>query len=375
MYKNSHQIVGIQFWAITYCRSTFALYKAIADSLNIPFRVCVNQHTLGQRSSLGYTIDEFKDIEIVITPNPMSVVEALIEKITWFQVFGAYHKKSYFSPAINLTIKRNIKFGIFSESPCNMESSSIFRFLKFLYFRSILRSKVRNIKDKAVFIANLSGNSSKELIQLGWDPTKILPSGYYPPPLLNSTFVPRLSVKRRKFRILCTGNLSWHRGADVFVEALVLFHRWNVPYEAYITGEGPLLKKLQSKSVQNGLNLSFLGLVPISELIAQYQKCSVFVAPGRHEPWGIRVNDALNSGAPVLVSRGMGSSMLVDDFSLGLTFLNEDPIDLAWKLKRLATDFEFYQSICKKLDFNRGHIHPISAGQRLTSYLLNLNFH
>jgi glycosyltransferase involved in cell wall biosynthesis len=92
----------------------------------------------------------------------------------------------------------------------------------------------------------------------------------------------------------------------------------------------------------NHLPLKFVGFIPMEELIALYQSCSVYVAAGRSEPWGMRLNDALNCGAPLVVSRGMGGVKLVDDFYCGLTFAANDYVDLAHKLRRMALDQELY---------------------------------
>jgi glycosyltransferase involved in cell wall biosynthesis len=56
----------------------------------------------------------------------------------------------------------------------------------------------------------------------------------------------------------------------------------------------------------------------------------------------MRLNDALNCGAPLVVSDGMGGVKLVNDYGCGLSFKNGDAGDLAIKLCRLATDAELY---------------------------------
>ena len=56
----------------------------------------------------------------------------------------------------------------------------------------------------------------------------------------------------------------------------------------------------------------------------------------------MRLNDALNCGAPLVVSRGMGGVKMVEDYGCGLSFENENPQDLAAKLQLLATDNDVY---------------------------------
>ena len=102
----------------------------------------------------------------------------------------------------------------------------------------------------------------------------------------------------------------------------------------------------------------------MGDLIALYEGCSVFVAPGRQEPWGIRVNDALNAGAPTVVSRGMGAVKLIDDYSVGVSFEAGDATDLAWQLRWMATDRSRYLAVCNALITAQGAFLPRIAANR-----------
>lgn len=79
-----------------------------------------------------------------------------------------------------------------------------------------------------------------------------------------------------------------------------------------------------------------------------YETCSVYVGAGRHEPWGMRLNDVLQCGAPLVVSRGMGGVKMVDDYGCGLAFENGDAEDLARQLESLASDNDLYSDCAAK---------------------------
>ena len=118
--------------------------------------------------------------------------------------------------------------------------------------------------------------------------------------------------------------LSRYRGADILVRALKLLKDRGVKYQAVITQEGELLQQLKAMKRKYDLPIEFPGVVAMPELIKLYQACTVYVGAGRSEPWGMRLNDALNCGAPLIVSQGMGGVKLVKDFGVGLTFRQED---------------------------------------------------
>ena len=84
------------------------------------------------------------------------------------------------------------------------------------------------------------------------------------------------------------------------------------------------------------------GFVDVAELKRLYETCDVFVGAGEREPWGMRLNDALNCGAPLLVSDGMGGRKIVDRTGAGLVFRRMDASDLADKLHLLITNYGRY---------------------------------
>jgi glycosyltransferase involved in cell wall biosynthesis len=203
------------------------------------------------------------------------------------------------------------------------------------------------------------------LRQIGWDDDKIIPCGYFPPPLLNSSFTSRTKSNLNDFHILCTGIPSWHRGTDLLPKAMKLLKNWGIPCRATITQNGPLVEKMRNYSSRHSLNIDFTGFVSIENLLNLYENCSCYVALGRQEPWGIRVNDALHCGAPLLISRGMGADKLINDYNCGLCFHSNDHVDLANQLRRLMEDSNYYLSINDSLREASFQSLPENAAKRI----------
>ena len=80
------------------------------------------------------------------------------------------------------------------------------------------------------------------------------------------------------------------------------------------------------------------GGVPLYELKRLCKWADVFVACGRCEPWGMRVNDAIHAGLPVIVSDGMGAKMIVEQYSCGIVYRADDARALSDALYRFAKD-------------------------------------
>ena len=120
-------------------------------------------------------------------------------------------------------------------------------------------------------------------------------------------------------RVLHTGVEAKYRGVDVLKRAATRLKRRGVELEVKFTG----------------------GKVDASELSGLYEWADIVVACGICEPWGMRVNDVLLEGLPVVVSDGMGAAMLCDEFGCGCVVPKGDANALAAVLERCANDREF----------------------------------
>lgn len=362
---------GVQFWAHSFCRSTLALYDELGRQYGVPYRICLGRSGLGVREETGFDADEFAQLELVELGDSSEVaLHALHERKDWHQFFGTYQDMPHVQAALAQAIKDGCTVAIGSEAPCNMFEPGVKRAAKAIYIPTIAKHRVAHVVRHADFILNWSGDDAAPLRGLGWDSDKIIPFGYFPPPLQGSRFTPRDEAHHRDFHILCSGNMTWHRGQDVLMDALVLLKQWDVPVRATFTSKGPLAKGLQAIARKHDLDCDFPGLVSMPELIELYQSCSIFAAPGRAEPWGMRVNDALLCGAPILISTGMGAVKLVNDYGVGLSFRSQDAFDLAWRIRDLVVDAGMYRRINQNLADNYSALLPEEAAGRAIERLL-----
>lgn len=74
-----------------------------------------------------------------------------------------------------------------------------------------------------------------------------------------------------------------------------------------IVGDGEERRSLEEAARQTGFNsIRICGFKNQSELPRYFDLSSVFVLPSRHEPWGLIVNEVMNSGRAVIVSDEVG---------------------------------------------------------------------
>lgn len=339
---------GLIIWAQSNCRSTLAFYLEITKAYGIPAKInIVYESSLKIREKVGFKKDEFKDSRICyLEGDKNKAIQDLLDHSCWNHLFASYHKADIFKSLIDCAIKNNIKYSIMSEAPCNMEAQPVRRVLKHLYINYFLRHKLNRAIRYADFFINFSGYYDNLLRQIGWKDHKIVSFGYFPPPVPYSKLVRRGVEHWNNFTILLSGIHEWHRSPMVLLKALnTLKHKGIMP-KCHITQEGPLIAEMKEYAKEHQLNnIEFLGFVSIEKLIDLYETCSVYVGTGSHEPWGMRLNDVLQCGAPIIVSRGMGGVKMVDDYGCGLSFKPNNCVDLANKLEQVITNKTTYLSI------------------------------
>lgn len=338
---------GLVIWPYSECRSTMATYQSLSDKIGASayFAILRDNKTCGMalRAKTGFRTDEFAGVDKTYVGLDFNIgLEIINTHPGWDHLFGEFQDSAVTRRLIYEAKKRGSRIIVACESPCNM-FYGVKRVAKEAYMRLVLPFLSRKVVQCADAYVNYSGADDAARKFCRWPANKIFPFGYFPPPIEGSKSVERKS--NSNFFILSTGILTKHRGADILLKALKLLHDWGVEYSAVITQEGELLGDLRRYAKKYSLPVNFPGRVPISELIKMYETCSVFVGAGRSEPWGMRLNDALNCGAPLIISAGMGGKKLVEDNECGLICKANDPQDMAMKIKLLATDSTIYNRV------------------------------
>jgi glycosyltransferase involved in cell wall biosynthesis len=136
------------------------------------------------------------------------------------------------------------------------------------------------------------------------------------------------------------GRLSRQKGHDVLIEAMPAVLAAHPGARVIIAGEGPERAALERRARE--LNVSHAVRLPgyVSDPRSVYAALDIFVAPSRHEGFGIVFQEAMAMGVPVVGTRVVGSRDAVRDGSTGLLVAPEDPGALASGILALAGDAE-----------------------------------
>lgn len=308
-------------WAHSECRSNAALYaevKRLAQARGLRVTMCLWDEMPMEESRKSHGLEWIKvgdDLkkgrEVLAAHGGKGVVH----------VFCVYQNSSVWRRLIVEAKRSGSRVVVSAEAPCEMCVGLKAR-LKRLYYRWILPWRVRCVVKSADLFLNASGtNGVDALLRLGWAREKIVPFGYA------SDFNFEGKV----------GDKSWSGRKDVSLR--VLHTGIETPYRDV----GTLRRAvdfLRGKGI--AIDLACTGGKASDEEMARlYGWADVFVACGLCEPWGMRVNDAIHAGLPVVVSDGMGACWLVDRFGCGCVYPAGDADALSSVLERFAVDGGF----------------------------------
>ena len=132
-------------------------------------------------------------------------------------------------------------------------------------------------------------------------------------------------------------------------------------YKLTIAGDGVLLDELKSYGYEN---VVFLGSVPNDKLPELYQQNDVFILPSLNEPWGLVVEEALNSGLPFIASNHVCSALdILQTSNVGLIFNLEETEGLENAINKIINHNlynELHKNVCD-LDFEKIEYNQIRA--------------
>lgn len=334
---------GLLVWAHSYCRSVLGFYRGLGEAWNVPLKVCIWKENAALRTNVGFTENEFSDMDISFIGNDYcKAKKVLCKHASWHQLFCAYQSVKIYQDLIIEAKGMGCCIAVASEAPCNM-TPGIKGLIKEIYLSFVLPNKIKKQISCADFIINFSGDNLLPLMRLGWNKARIIPCGYYSPAIIGSKRVKRTRETWEDFRILLTGIHQWHRSPFVLLKALNILNKKGLKFECDITQKGPLFTKMKSYVDKHKMgNVHLLGFLPMEDLISKYENCSVYIGAGNNEPWGMRLNDALMCGAPMIVNKGMGGYKMVKDYNCGLVFERNNYRELAREIEMLMRNEHLY---------------------------------
>jgi len=165
------------------------------------------------------------------------------------------------------------------------------------------------------------------------------------PNILPSDFEHAIKKKKflkERFRFLCIAQFKPVKNHICLLRAFASSFRGHNA-ELVLGGDGPLFLATKQSANQLGISsqVSFLGFLSRNRVLAEMERCDVFVLPSHYETFGVVLIEALSCGRPVIAPCGSGPDAIVTEDN-GTLFHPNDPNDLAAAMNSMYTNYDRY---------------------------------
>lgn len=363
------------FWWPSACRSIMPLIRELAQLCEDGVRIVVQENLGPNRRQFGWQADSAGNAEYYVLPSEerwKAVQSILSDESQSLHVIGGYQRIPLHRRIIAFAQANKIAYGVMAEAPIHFDLGWKV-FLKSVYLSTVIRRRTSQVAAQSLFFACLSGRQYDEVLKVGWPFEKIYPFGYFP--------VGR-SVKSRSLiptgescRLLYMGTLVKYKGVDLLLRAVATAQSMGARFVTEIVGDGPEKVRLQSLSKQLGLEGSvvFHGFVADSTLDQIIELSDILVCPGIAEPWGIKINEAIQSGLATISSDRLGASKLISASGAGILFRSGDVGELAECIRCLSQNTEIISYYKMKADEYSPFIHPKEAARHFLEIVKYVN--
>lgn len=151
-----------------------------------------------------------------------------------------------------------------------------------------------------------SAGSGAVLARYGLPPERFVLSPLFP---AWTPSAPPPPDSARPYDLLFCGMLNEEvKGARFFTDVVLGCRALGRPLSVRVAGDGPLRAEMEARFAQAGLSARFDGFLGQEALPEVYTSARLFLFPSRGDVWGIVVQEALQSGTPVLASPHSGAA-------------------------------------------------------------------
>lgn len=359
------------FWWPTVCRSITPLISEISNIQRYKVSLIVQEEVNEHRQMFGWEMDDPGKAKLTILSQHKKTdhaLEIIREKHDAIHILGGYQRIPLHRKLIYYAINNGIYFGIMAEAPI-IFSNGYKGFFKDLYIKHVIPLRTSSIPQQSRFFICLSGHRFAKCIDIGWEFQKIYPFGYFPKPreVLSREFIPENDC----CRLLCTGVLAPFKGVDILVKAVSIAQKFGAKIKCDIVGDGKSRGKLERLIAELELSdiFNLHGFISDSELNKLIKQSDILVCPGINEPWGMRVNDAINCGLAIISSDGIGASELIRAGRCGIVFHAGESGELAEIIRLLAQSPKAVDALKNASRKFAPKIHPSQAAEHLVNIL------
>jgi len=364
----------IAVWWIFPCKAISGVFRELAE-MGFTIDVVFLNAMSADRVKLGWWMPDFGRATVRYLPQVGPERDEFLNQFPFADYDLHLVNGFYVNRESDIIVERlkgmKIALGVLTEAPFN-GFFGLKRVMKYLYLALVVPFRGRKLASYALFVCCLSGAGAVSFRWLRWfgfRKDRIFPFGYFSEePGEMRTDASEVGTPPL---LVCTGYLTRNKGQLLLLQALLKLRTRGVEFRCVITGFGPERERLQAfiDRYQLSGSVQLVGVVAADELNRIQAEADIFVAPGYEEPWAIRINEALQSGCPVVLSDRIGAAELVRASGGGMTFRSGNVDRLTEALFELLTQSEKLKAMKKKVIEYRPRLHPREPARYLSDII------
>jgi glycosyltransferase involved in cell wall biosynthesis len=332
------------FWWDSPCKGIIGVFQYFCENISND-SVTITGDTGKYRGAMGWHDKGVYFKNHIVIPRNEHWIEETTKmfnhyKTGYIHVFGGITRNKT-EHLIKLAIKNDIKFCIMSENPANLHFG-LNKLIKDLYIALYIPLKTKHFAKRTQLVFCLCGHKHRFLKyfkQNGYKKEQIVPYGYW----TDSPYEELNEIQlNEKVTLFCPGLLRRYKRVDLLIFAIdILVKKGYTNFICHIIGDGDQKEILQKVVIKKNIEEYVIFDGVLDENNQLITKSDILIAPGSVEPWGIRINEAIQRGQVVISSEGVGASYLLEKSGGGKVFK-------IGSYKQLADAIQYYLD-----DYNR----------------------
>lgn len=263
---------------------------------------CADKELSESRRALGWSVPDAVGYRNIVAPHPQTIELLVTESIsTSLHIFSGIRWVPTILKGLKSVKANKARYAIMSEPRVASGWSGTLRWLQSW-------SEERYHRRHAAFILAIGRNGPPWFKSVGYSAEKVIPFAYFISPPEVEAYVP---PPTEKLRVGYLGRLVKMKGVFDVVAALA---HLNGGATLDIAGGGPEEEALKANCISAGVEATFRGVLPMSEVNSFFREIDVLIlaATTSDDGWGVVVSEALMCGVPVVATAAVGASIVLE---------------------------------------------------------------
>ncbi len=207
-----------------------------------------------------------------------------------------------------------------------------------------LTTAARKVARTSRCIITMTGGEAKRFIRLGIPSQKIvvIPSG------VDSVLFHPDNAESSTSQIVWTGRFVREKNLELLIRSFASLKERQCDARLVLAGDGPERPRLMKLSARLGLrdHVRFPGFLPATAIVTLLQKAAIYVLPSTAEALPLSILEAMSSGVPVVIPKGLGLEEVIDDS--GISVEQNSPEKWSEAFEMLLTDHDLRCKMAKR---------------------------